>query len=106
MWMRVNLSFGWARICFKPSMLCTTMRADESGSGPLIVRGWRTDEPRRSYDPVFAYGRSSGHDAGVKDIPTLATAERMWNVAGKEPVQIAFFGSDLAHQIAPTLEVL
>lgn len=34
------------------------------------------------YDPVFAYGRSSGLDSGVKGIPTLATAERLWNVAG------------------------
>ena len=34
------------------------------------------------YDPIFAYGRSSGLDSGVKGIPTLATAERLWNVAG------------------------
>jgi hypothetical protein len=34
------------------------------------------------YDPVFAYGRSSGLDSGVKGIPTLATAERLWNVMG------------------------
>lgn len=34
------------------------------------------------YDPVFAYGRSSGLDSGVKGIPSLATATRLWNAMG------------------------
>jgi len=33
-------------------------------------------------EPIFAYGRSTGLDAGVQGIPTLATARALWNLGG------------------------